>query len=111
MKVLLLTVTMDGNGGGDHVQHWVCATREACFKVLRDWVDEQNQEPRSMDGETGDCTVCGALHALGETVKDETTDAEDFHCYICIDKVTDPVEAYFATSEDLYEIDEYEVQA
>ena len=27
------------------------------------------------------------------------------------DKVTDPVEAYFATSEDLYEIVEYEVQA
>ena len=27
------------------------------------------------------------------------------------EEVTDPVEAYFATSEDLYEIVEYEVQA
>ena len=53
---------------------------------MEDWSIEE-----VMDGEIGICSACGSLLASGESVKDETTGAEDFHCFTCIDKVTDPI--------------------
>ena len=50
MKVWTLVVKMADNQGRTVDQLWVCDTRETAWKILQEWVYEQNA---GMDGDDG----------------------------------------------------------